>query len=138
MPVTAAGVGYSTILKKETSTPGTYTDYGFEITSLNGVGFSRSSQDATHMQSPDGYTEFVHGIKTAKPVSLEVNWLPSVTGALQTLLEGAKANWQILFPDNSTCTFNAQATDVEIGALTPDGKMTATLTLTPSGKPTWA
>jgi len=139
MTDTAADTGYGVILKKESSpSSGTYNDYGLELTSVNGIGFSRSSQDATHMQSPDEHTEFVHGLMTTKPITCEVNWLPSSTGALQTLQTTGKVNWRIQFPDNSTLTVRAALTDLDVGALTPDGKMTASFVLTPSGKGTWA
>lgn len=139
MADTAARVGYGCILKKGNGgTPETFSDYGLEITSISGVGFTRSSIDATHMQSADGYTEMIHGIKTAKPFTVECNLIVSAVGAIQTILEGAKGNWQILFPDNSSVTFKAAVTDFDLGSETPDGKMTATMQFTPSGKPTWA
>jgi predicted secreted protein len=135
---TAAIIAYDTILKKETSTPGTYTDYGLEITSVNGIGFSRDAIDATHMQSANGYREMIFGLKQAKPMTFEVNLVPSGVGALQTITEGSVANWQVLFPDNSTVTFAAGMTDFDVGAMTPEGKLSASFVLTPSGKPTWA
>jgi hypothetical protein len=135
---TAADTGFGVILKKETSTPGTYTDYGLEIVSVNGIGFSRSSIDATHMASPDEYAEFIHGLRTTKPMTVGFNWVPSGTGALQTILDGAKANYQVQFPDNSTMTVKAALTDFDAGGLTPDGKMEGTAIFTPSGKATWA
>ena len=139
MADTAARVGYGCILKKGNGgTPETFTDYGLEITSISGVGFSRSSIDATHMQSADGHTEMIHGIKTTKPFTVECNWIASGTGALQTILEGAKGNWQILFPENSSITFKAAVTDFDLGSIPVDGKLTATIQFTPSGKATWA
>ena len=139
MTDTAARVGYGCILKKGNGgAPETFTDYGLEVTAISGVGITRSSTDATHMQSPDGYTEMIHGLKTTKPFTVECNWIASATGAIQTILEGAKGNWQILFPDNSSVTFKAAVTDLDLGSNTPDGKLTATLQFTPSGKPTWA
>jgi predicted secreted protein len=135
----AAIIAYNTILKKgDGATPEVFTDYGLEITALNGVGFSRTAIDATHMQSANGYAESVFGMKQQKPFTAEINWVPSAAGAIQTLLEGAQGNWQILFPDNSTVTFAAGINDYAVGALTPDGKLTATISFTPSGKPTWA
>lgn len=138
MAATAAAIAYSTILKKgDGGTPETFTDYGLEVTTIDGLGFSRSAIDATHLQSDNGYSEFIHGIKTAKPFTAECNLVPSTVDNIQTLLEGAKGNWQILFPDNSYVTFAAGITDCTIGGMTPDGKMTMTIGFTPSGKPTW-
>jgi len=137
----AARIGYNTILKKgDGGSPEAFTDYGWEITSLDGIGFSREAIDATHLQSASGYREFVAGLKTMSPISVEIQWVASNTGALQTLIEATSplGNWQALFPDNSTVTFSALITSFKLGAVTPDGKLTATVELTPSGAPTWA
>ena len=135
----AAAIGLNTILKKgDGGSPEAFTDYGLEVTSVSGVGFSRAPINATHMQSANGYEEFIFGIKTNKPFTVEVNWVPSNTGAYQTLMEGSQGNWQFLFPNGSSVTVTAGINDVAIGALTPDGKMSATFSFTPSGKPTWA
>ena len=135
----AAAIGFNTILKKgDGGSPEAFTDYGLEVLAVNGVGFTRTAIDATHMQSANGYQEFIFGLKQQKPFTVEVNWLASTVGAIQTLLEGAQGNWQILFPDNSNVTFTAGVQDLAIGSVTPDGKMTATLSFQPSGKPTWA
>jgi hypothetical protein len=139
MADTAARVGYGVILKKgDGGSPEAYTDYGLEVTSVSGVGFSRSAIDATHMQSADGYVEFIHGLKTTKPITVELNWLATNTASIQALLEGAKGNWRVQFPDNSTMTFKAAITDFDLGSVTPDGKMTASMVFTPSGKATLA
>jgi hypothetical protein len=135
----AAAIAYSTILKKgDGGLPESFTDYGLEINSVGGLGMSRAAIGATHMQSANGYEEFIFGLKTNKPFTVEINWLPSMTGAIQAILEGAQGNWQVLFADNSNVTFTAGINDFAVGSLTPDGKMTATLSFTPSGKPTWA
>src|SRR5690349_8568395 len=135
----AATIAYGAILKKgDGASPEVFTDYGLEVTGINGVGFSRDAVDATHMQSSNGYREYIGGLKTNKPVTVEINWLPAGVGAIQTLLEGAQGNWRIQFADNSSVTFTALITDYAIGNLTPDGKQSATLVFTASGKPTWA
>jgi predicted secreted protein len=134
----AAAIAFDTILKKETSTPGTYSDYGLELTAVNGIGFTRDAIDATHMQSANGYREMIFGLKQAKPMTFEFNMIPSVVGALQTITEGSASNWQVLFPDNSSLTFLAGMTEFDVAGMTPEGKMSASFVLTPSGKPTWA
>lgn len=135
---TAADTGYGVILKKETSTPGTYSDYGLEIVNVSGAGFTRTSISALHMASADEYDEFIHGHRTTKPLTVVFNWVPANTAALQAILEGSKGNWRVLFPDNTSMTVKAALTDFDAGTLTPDGKMEATVVFTPSGKATWA
>lgn len=139
MTDTAADVWYGTILKKETApSSGTYSDFGLEITNVSAPGISRSAIDATHMQSPSQYTEMIFGTMTTKPITIEFNLVPSGVGTLKTAVETGKVNWQVVFPDTSSVTFAAGITDLDIAAGGPDGKMTGSLTLTPSGVPTWA
>ncbi|MFA5897933.1 MAG: phage tail tube protein [Hyphomicrobium sp.] len=139
MTATAASIGYSTLLKKgDGGSPEAFTDYGLEITSIDVTGVSRSAIDATHMASPNGYTEMIFGIKTQKPFNVEVNWVPTNTAAYQALLEGSAGNWRVQFPDNSTVTVYAGITDVSPATATPDGKLSCAFTFTPSGKATWA
>lgn len=136
----AAKIAYSTILKKgDGGSPEAFTDYGWEITSIDGVAITREAIDATHMQSADGYREFIGGLKTQSPFTVEIAFIPANSGAVQTLLEATSpnGNWQILV-DTSTVTFSAMISSFSVGALTPEGKMTATVQFTPSGKPTWA
>ena len=137
----AAKIAYNTILKKgDGGSPESFTDYGWEVNSVDGVGFSREAIDATHMQSAGGYHEFIPGLKTNAPVTVEINWIGSGTGAIQTLMEASSplGNWQIQFPDSSTVTFSAFITSFKLGGLSPDAKMTATVEFTPSGAPAWA
>lgn len=136
----SAKIGFNTILKKgDGGSPEAFTDYGWEITSIDGVAITREAIDATHMQSADGYREFIGGLKTQSPFTVEIAFIPANAGAVQTLLEATSpnGNWQILV-DTSTVTFAAMISSFSVGALTPDGKMTATVQFTPSGKPTWA
>lgn len=140
MADTEATIGYGVILKKGDGGSPTeaFTDFGLEITSAGAPGVSRSTSDVSHMQSPDGYTEMIFGLKTTKPFTVEFNWVPADTGSIKTVLEAGKKNWQIVFPDNSSCTVAAGITDLDISGLTPDGKMSASATFTPTGKATWA
>lgn len=136
----AATIGYNTILKKgDGGSPEAFTDYGWEITSIDGVSISREAIDATHLQSASGYREFIGGLKTQAPFTVEFNFIPANAGAVQTLLEASSplGNWQILVA-SSTVTFSAMISSFSVGALTPDGKMTATVQFTPSGAPVWA
>lgn len=139
MAETEASIGYGIILKKGNGAgPEVFTDFGLELTTVGVPGISRSTQDATHMQSPDGYTELIYGLKTAKPFTVQFNFIPANTQDVIDAIDGDKANWQLLFPDASTCTVAAAITDLDISGLTPDGKMAASATFTPSGKATWA
>lgn len=139
MTDTAADIWYGTILKKETApNAGTYADFGLEITNATAPGISRSALDATHMQSPDGYTEMIYGLKTTKPFTVQFNLVPAGLVDLQTAIEAGKVNWQIVFPDSSNVVFAAGITDLDVAGGGPDGKMSGSFQLTPSGKATYS
>lgn len=140
MAETQAAVAFGIILKKGgAAISDTYTDYGWEITSITPPGFSRAAIGATHMASPNGWSEAImSGIKEQKPFTVELNWIVANTAALKTLTTGSMAWWQVLFPDGSSVKAKLGISDFSPGALTPDGKMSASVELTPTGEPTWA
>lgn len=111
-----------------------------EVTSINGIKISRDSVETTHLNSPNGYREFRGGLKTAEPVSIGLNYIPSGDDetALLAAMEADGGEYQVEFPDGSTWTFAGFCSEFEIGELTAEGKMEAAATFTPGGKPTKA
>lgn len=141
MAETEAEVAFGVVLKKGGALIGdTYTDFGLELTSVTPPGWTREDIDATHHQSPDGWAESIlSAVKKQTSVPIELNWVPSNTGTVKTAFEAtAKVFWKIEFPDGSSLITKAGISEFTPGAMTPDGKMTATATLSPSGEPTWA
>lgn len=139
MAETEADIAFGAFLQKGDGGSPTeaFTDIGLEITGTGAPGISRSSQDATHMKSPNGYTELIYGLRTSTPFNLELNFVPSDTPTVVAWMEGDKGNWRTTFPDGEYVTYAGAFTNFEIGSLTPDGKMTASATFTPTGKATW-
>ena len=141
MAASVASTSFGVILKKGGASIGdTYTDFGLEITDATPPGFSRESIDVMHHQSPNGWAEIIYSAKkTQKPFTVELNWLPSGTGAIKTALTAATMSfWKIEFPGGSSVITKLGITDFSPGAMTVDGKMTASCEFTPSGEPTWA
>jgi hypothetical protein len=139
MAESEANIWFGSILKKESAAPGTYVDFGLEITNVSGIGITRSSQDKTHMASPDGYTEVLFGMKTSKPFTIAFNLIPAGLADLQTALEAGAVNWQFVWPDGTNITVKAGISDLDMaGGGTPDGKMEGSLEFTPTGKGTLA
>lgn len=140
MAETEADVAFGVILKKGGATIGdTYTDFGLELTNVTPPGWTREDIDATHHQSPNGWAESIaSAIKKQTPISCEFNWVPANTGTIKTAFEGDKVYWKIEFPDGSSVIVKAGFTEFTPGAMTPDGKMSGTATLSPTGEPTWA
>lgn len=138
MARTQAAIGYGVFLKKGDGGSPTeiFTDLGVEITKIDPPGYTRSSEDATHMQSPDRFHEMIFGMFTSTPISIELNYVPAVADAVLAALLGDPGNWQIGNADWSVA-FTVNGAFTEYKPTSPiDGKMTATATLTTSGKPT--
>lgn len=140
MAASEAEIGFGVIVKKGNADgpPETFTDFGLELTAVDGIGVSRDAVDVTHHQSPNNYRERIPGLNDSKPVNMTLNLVPADIQDIVDEVEGAKANWQIAFPDSSTVTMSGFFTDFTVGSLTVDGKMEATATFTPSGQPVWA
>lgn len=142
MAETAGSAAFGVVLKKGgTAVTDTYTDYGLEIIDVGIPGWSREAIDATHHASPNGWGEVIMaGVRRQQPFSVSINWIAENTGDLKAEIEGAMAWWKIEFPDagDSYVAFKAGVTGFEFDGATPDGKLGATITFTPSGEPTWA
>lgn len=140
MAETEADVAFGIILKQGGALIGSaYNDYGLEITNVTPPGFTRAAIGATHMASPNGWGESImSGIKDQKPFTVEFNWIVANTGDVKTALEGDMTFWSIEFPDGSSVKTKLGVSDFSPGALTPDGKMTASAEFTPTGEPTWS
>jgi len=95
--------------------------------------------DATHMQSPGRRREYLAGLVDSGEASLEINWVPSnptdilVRGLLAS---GAIVEHRITFNNEVTLTFDAAVTGFS-KVIPIDDRMTATITVAPSGEETW-
>lgn len=141
MAESEAEVAFGVILKKGGALIGdAYTDFGLELTSVTAPGFTREAIDVTHHQSPNGWGEILlSAIKRQTAVNCEFNWIAANTGTIKTAFEADICFWSIEFPDGSSVKTKLGFTSFAPGAgMTPDGKMSGTADLTPSGEPTWA
>lgn len=142
MAETAAEVAFGITLHKGGAAIGdAYSDWGLEIVDVTAPGFSRTAMEASHHASPNGWGEVImSGLKRQKPINLEVNWIVGDTGTIKTQLEATSmVYWKINFPDGSSVITKAGISDFQPSAAPAvDGKMAATLELSPTGEPTWA
>ena len=109
-----------------------------EVTNLTPPGMTRDTVDATHLESDDGYKEFIAGLKEAGEATLTVNYVPSAQDDLVTAFEMGFGNFQITFPNKVTLTFDGIVTGYEWNDVVADDKMSATFTVQCSGKPVLA
>lgn len=140
MAATEAEIAFGVALKKGGAAVGdAYTNFGLEITGATAPGFTREAIDATHHASPNGWGEVImSGVKRQTPFSITINWIAGNTGDIKDEIEGAMVYWKIEFPDASYVASKMGFSGFEVGEMTPDGKLTATVNITPSGEPAWA
>lgn len=138
---TSARIGYQTLFKSGNgASPEVFATLA-EVTAITPPAMSRDTVDATHMESPGAWREFIAGLKDGGEVSLELNFIPGGTAAsaltAELDLDGPLAlkNRQILFPDGSYFSFAGILTGFEPDAPIDD-KMSASVTFKITGKPT--
>lgn len=138
--MTEARLGYGALFKiADANSPTDFIVIG-EITNITMPSISRDAIDATHMQSTEGWREFIAGLKDGGEVSVDLNYIPG--SVADTLLMSQLATdtptvCEIEIPHSPTWhwTFNAILTGLEPQAPVDD-KMTATVSFKVTGKPT--
>ena len=137
---TEADIGYGTLFQtSDDNSPAVWTTMG-EVTNITPPAMARDSVDASHEQSPNGWREFIPGMKDGGEVSLELNYVPGNAATLALVAElnlsgqSATKPRRILFTDGSFWEFNAFLTGFEPEAPLDD-KMTAAVTFKVTGQP---
>lgn len=142
MAETQAKIGYGTLLKfGDGASPESFTTVA-EVINIDGPGLSRSIPEATHMESPDGYREYLAGLKDGEEVTVECNFLPGnatqdpSTGVLSFFESGARKNWQVVWPFSPAVTWEFSGIVTGFQPTTPvDDKITLSVTIKVTGKP---
>ena len=123
------------LLRGDGGTPEIFTAIA-NVTSISGPSLSRETIDVTAHDSPDGWMEFVGGLKDAGEVSADINYDPSKHDTLVADFDDDEPrNYQLVFPDGTTWSFAAILTGFEPEA-PYDDKLAASLTFKVTGKPT--
>lgn len=119
-----------------------------EVVSVTPPSLARDAVDATHTESPEKWREFIPGLRDGGEASIEMNFIPAGAGTeriLQSFNSDDVASCRIIFPDGDADASPITATVWEfsgfITGFAPeapvDGKMSATVTVKISGKPTF-
>lgn len=112
-----------------------------EITNIGPPGMTTDVQDATTLDSEDGYEEKVPTIIRTGEGTLTFNFDPEDEDQkdfLNYLQTRAKKNFRVLYPDGvNFYQFAAYVTGYEPGEITPDGFLSVSVTLSATGKPTF-
>lgn len=106
-----------------------------EVTSITPPPMTRDIIDATHMDSPDGWREFIAGLKDGGELSLAINFVPGGATDLRLIemqTESAPSPIKIRFPGGSEWGFDAFCTGYTPNVPVED-KMTAEATFKVTG-----
>lgn len=109
------------------------------LTSIGEIGVESEEIDATDLDSPNNYKEFIAGSKDAGEVSLAGNIKDesNVEKMLALAESQSVEKWDVIYPSGAKWSFNAFVKSFKDGEKTPDGLATFTATLRISGKPTY-
>lgn len=137
MAATQGTSGFGTLLKRGNgATSETFTTIA-EVRSISGPGMNLELVDATHMESPDFFREYLPSFKDGTEVSFEVNFLPADTnqqGLTTDFANRTKRNFQLVFPNTDTTTweFSGYVTNFSPNAVIDD-VLTASVTVKVTG-----
>ncbi len=133
MPETKAQIGLGA--KFGIKNGNNYTSLA-EVTRITPPGWSRNTVDATHLESPDAWAEFIAGLKTASDCTFDVNWIPATSDPLMAAFDAGRGEFQLLFPSGTAAlNFTGIVTEFKPGEISPEGKLSASVTIKPSGRP---
>jgi tail tube protein len=104
MPRTGAKIGLKTQFYREHPVDsGNYSKVA-EVRQIGGPTLSRGDAEATHLESPDDYEEFLPSVKSGGEVSLVLNFRPddvsqgNSAGLLKDFEDGTIRNWKVIWP----------------------------------------
>lgn len=135
--MTNAAIGFgSTFGIGDGADPETFTTVA-EVVSITPPSLTRGSEEATHLESPDDYKEYIALLFDTGDASITFNFEPSETDVIYTAFHDDGGNFEITFPNGVAMRFTGFFTEYGQPELTPEGKMEATATIKRStGKPT--
>jgi predicted secreted protein len=107
------------------------------LTSIGEIGVETEEIDATDLDSPNNYKEFIAGSKDAGEVSLAGNIKDETNVEKMLALAESQSmeEWTVAYPSGATWTFSGFVKSFKDGEKTPDGLATFSATIRISGKP---
>lgn len=109
------------------------------LTSIGEIGVESEEIDATDLDSPNNYKEFIAGSKDAGEVSLAGNIKDEANVEKMLALAESQSveEWTVAYPSGAKWVFSAFVKSFKDGEKTTDGLATFTATLRISGKPVY-
>lgn len=110
------------------------------LTSIGEIGVESEEIDATDLDSPNNYKEFIAGSKDAGEVSLAGNIKDEANVEKMLALAESQSmeEWEVKYPSGATWTFSGFIKSFKDGEKTPDGLATFSATIRVSGRPVYA
>lgn len=111
------------------------------ITSIGEQATEAEEIDVTTLDSPNRAKEYIQGAKDAGSVEVAMNncFDAQVTKLDALFSSGTVREWVETYPDNKgTLTYKGYISSFKHGEATPDGLLSATMTIRLSGKPIYA
>lgn len=137
--MTDATIGYGSKYEIKDADPATTFTRIAEVFAITPPEATADRIDVTHMDSPQRRREYIAGLIDTGEASFEINWVPGgpTDVMLRGLLEsGEIRDHRITFPSGARVTFGGTITG--FSRATPvDDKLSATITVAPSGGETW-
>lgn len=136
--MTQGVIGYDAVeLHRETS-PGVYAKIG-DTRDINGPGLTRDTHETTTRDSPNGYKEFIGGLRDGGEVTVDITY--SKTGSAYTDLladfhENTAHNYKLKFVDGTSREWQFAALVTGMPLQAPlDDKLSLTVPMKITGKP---
>ena len=110
------------------------------ITSIGEQSSEAEEIDVTTLDSPNRAKEFIQGAKDAGSIEVAINnCFDGQIAALKAVYaSGAIRQWIETFPDDAgTLTYSGYISALTFGEATPDGLLSATITIRLSGEPVY-
>lgn len=109
------------------------------LTSIGEIGVESEEIDATDLDSPDNYKEFIAGSKDAGEVALAGNIKDesNIEKMLALAESQSMETWTVTYPSGATWVFTGFVKSFKDGEKTPDGLATFSATIRISGKPVY-
>lgn len=140
MTATAAKTGFGIKFGRETATAGEFEDLA-ELKDATPPGKTRETVDATHHGSEEGWREVIVALKSQKDATVLLHYIPGGTAweKLNTDFEaGLAKKYKLTAPDGTeSVIFSGYVIDLSPAMPIAD-VMTLSVTIKPTGKPTWS
>ena len=137
MAATDGTSGFGTLLKKGDGASTEVFTAIAEVVNISGPSESLELIDATHMESPSSYREYIPSLLDSGEVTFDVNFLPGNTnqkGVRTDMTSRTKRNFTLTWTDSAptTYTFSGYVTAFEPSAQIDD-KLSASITIKVTG-----